>query len=58
MEMADFNFLETQKKCPRSLLRGKCRLGFYCNLRIRDWEQKCVWLFYHFNFERNYDVLK
>ena len=22
------------------------------------WEQKCVWLFYRFNFERTYDVLK
>ena len=22
------------------------------------WEQNCVWLFYHFNFERNYEVLK
>ena len=22
------------------------------------WEQNYVWLFYHFNFERNYDVLK
>ena len=34
----------------------------YCNLKIRDlgaklWEQSCVWLFYFFNFERNYDVL-
>ena len=22
------------------------------------WEQNCLWLFYYFNFERNYDVLK
>ena len=22
------------------------------------WEQNCMWLFYYFNFERNYDVLK
>ena len=22
------------------------------------WEQNCVWLFNHFNFERNHDVLK
>ena len=22
------------------------------------WEQKRAWLFYYFNFERNYDVLK
>ena len=28
----------------------------YCNLKI--WQQNCVWLFYCFNFEKNYDVLK
>ena len=22
------------------------------------WEQNCMWFFYYFNFERNYDVLK
>ena len=22
------------------------------------WEQNCVWFFYYFNFQRNYDVLK
>ena len=22
------------------------------------WELNCVWIFYHFNFERSYDVLK
>ena len=22
------------------------------------WEQNCMWLFYYFHFERNYDVLK
>ena len=25
--------------------------------RSEVWEQNCVWLFYYFNFERNYDVL-
>ena len=29
-----------------------------CNLKSEVWEQICVWLFYYFNFERNYDVLK
>ena len=29
-----------------------------CNLKSDVWEQNCVWLFYYFNFERNYDVLK
>ena len=29
-----------------------------CNLKIRSLEQNGVWLFYYFNFERNYDVLK
>ena len=28
-----------------------------CNLKIRGLGENCVWLFYHFNFERNYDVL-
>ena len=27
-------------------------------LKSAVWEQNCVWLFYHFNFERHYDVLK
>ena len=27
-------------------------------LKSAVWEQNCVWLFYHFNFERDYDVLK
>ena len=33
---------------------------FCCNLKDNQevWEQNCVWLFYYFNFERNYDVLK
>ena len=29
-----------------------------CNLKIRDVEQNCVWFFYYFDFERNYDLLK
>ena len=29
-----------------------------CNLKSEVWEQKRVWLFYYFNFEGNYDVLK
>ena len=30
-----------------------------CNLKIRGLGAKmCVWLFYYFNFKRNYDVLK
>ena len=28
------------------------------NLKSDVWEQNCVWLFYYFNFERSYDVLK
>ena len=26
--------------------------------KSETWKQNCVWLFYYFNFERNYDVLK
>ena len=29
-----------------------------CNLKVRVLGTKYVWLFYYFNFERNYDVLK
>ena len=29
-----------------------------CNFKIRSLGAICVWLFYYFNFERNYDVLK
>ena len=31
---------------------------FCCNLKIRVVGAKCVWGFYYFHFERNYDVLK
>ena len=27
-------------------------------IKSEFWEQNCVWLFYYFDFERNYDVLK
>ena len=30
----------------------------FSNFLLQLWEQNCVWLFYYFNFERNYDVLK
>ena len=26
--------------------------------KLNAWEQSCLWLFYHFNFERSYDILK
>ena len=29
-----------------------------CNLKISGLGTICVWLFYYFNFERNYDALK
>ena len=29
-----------------------------CNFKIRGLGSNIVWLFKHFNFERNYDVLK
>ena len=31
---------------------------FHWNKKSKVWEQKYVWLFYYFDFERNYDVLK
>ena len=33
-------------------------LKFLRNQEFEVWEQKCMWFFYYFNFERNYDVLK
>ena len=44
-----------------SFLNSKIRLqvSFCCNLKITGLEAKmCVWLFYYFNFQRNYSVLK
>ena len=31
---------------------------FSCILKIRVVGAKCVWVFYYFHFERNYDVLR
>ena len=30
----------------------------WCNLKVRGLGANCVWLFYYFHFERNYDVSK
>ena len=37
---------------------GSSRSHKYHWILTQVWEQKCVWLFYNFNFERNYDVFK
>ena len=30
----------------------------FLNFLLQLWEENCVWIFYYFNFERSYDVLK
>ena len=44
---------------------GSCNSQRHWNLKLlvafwksEVWEQNCVWLFYYFNFERNYEVSK
>ena len=62
----NFNFLSLKNLSPSQFL-GKPRLtqisfnfkNSCWNSKIREiWEQNCVWLFYYFNLERNYEVLK
>ena len=61
----NFSFLSLKKFISRSvfgelqLTQISINVKTSCsNLKIRGLEAKCVWLFYYFNFERNYDVLK
>ena len=32
--------------------------NFLLQLKTNVWEQNCVWLFFYFHFEKNYEVLK
>ena len=58
-------FSEFKKFVTRSVFWGfqltQVLLNFKtscCNLKLSDLGAICVWLFYYFNFERNYDALK
>ena len=59
-----FNFLDLKNLSPSQFWGAPTHavsLNFktsYCNLKIRRLGAKRVWLFYYFNFERSYDVLK
>ena len=57
----NFDFLSLEKLSPDRFF-GKLQLTHtslnFKTFKSKVWEQNCVWLFYHFNFERNYDVLK
>ena len=44
---------------PKVSIEKNCRSQNFNFIGLKEvWEQNCVWLFYYFNFERNYDVLK
>ena len=44
---------------PKVTIEKNCRSQNFNFIGLKEvWEQNCVWLFYYFNFERNYDVLK
>ena len=53
----NFDFLDQILELQLTQISLNFQTSCY-NLKIRGWEQKCVWLFYYFHFERNYDVLK
>ena len=60
----NFDFLSLKNMSPAQFLgssnsrRYHWILKLVATLQSEVWEQNCVWLFYYFNFERNYDVLK
>ena len=60
----NFSFINLKNLLPGQFLRAPTQEDIIelqtscCNKKSRAWEQKCLWLFYYFNFERNYDVSK
>ena len=58
MTYSKLRFSELKKFVSRSVF-GEILLNSQTSCCIlKSWEQNCVWIFYYFNFERNYDVLK
>ena len=60
----NFDFLSLNNLSPGQFLRSSNLHRYHWILRLLGatyksevWEPKCVWLFYYFNFERNYGVL-
>ena len=61
----DFDFISLKNLSPDQFLGSSNSRRYRRILKLlvatsksEIWEQNCVWLFYYFNFERNYDVLK
>ena len=48
------HFLETCNSCRYHWIL----IFLVVTYKLEVWEQICAWIFYCFNFERNYDVLK
>ena len=51
----NFDFLIFKKVVSRSVLRSS---NSRRQISVRPWAQNCVWLFYYFDYERNYEALK
>ena len=55
----NFDFLSLRNLSPGQFLGSSNSRRYHWILKlIAIWVQNCLWLFYYFNFERNYDVLK
>ena len=61
----DFDFISLKNLSPDQFLGSSNSRRYRRILKLlvatsksEIWEQNCVWLFYYFNFERNYDGLK
>ena len=59
----NFDFLSLKSSSPGQFVASSNSRRNHWILKLlveksEVWEQNCVWFFYYFNFERNYDVLK
>ena len=61
----NFDFLSLKNSSPGQFLGSSTSRRYHWILKLlvatknsEVWEQNYVWLFYQFNFERNYDILK
>ena len=61
----NFDFLSSKKLSPGQFLKSSNSRSYHwvlkllaATLKSEVWEQNCVWLFYYFNLERNYDGLE
>ena len=61
----DFDFLSLKNLSPGQISGSSNSRRYHWILELlvstyesEVWKQNCVWLFYYFNFERNYDDIK